>query len=149
MFAHACRHIKDDDPRFAVIGQGESFLHKAKLLLLEEMGHEKPKICTIQGLLILGGRQCAIGKSSEGWLYTGMVGASLYLIWDDFADYTRLSEWSLILVCTSAEILLTARMALSLMIWKSGNAFICLHLLGISMRESEYYDIYIYCANET
>jgi len=48
-------------------------MHKAKQLLLSEMEQEKPKICTIQGLLILGGRQCAIGKSSEGWLYTGMV----------------------------------------------------------------------------
>lgn len=73
MFAHACRHTKDNEPRFAALGRGEQFLQKAKMLLLEEMGQEKPKICTIQGLLILGGRQCAIGKSSEGWLYTGMV----------------------------------------------------------------------------
>ena len=48
-------------------------MRKAKQLLLLEIEQPKPQIPTIQGLLILGGRQCAIGKSSEGWLYTGMV----------------------------------------------------------------------------
>ena len=37
------------------------------------MTERKPKITTIQGLLILGGRQSAVGRSSEGWLYTGMA----------------------------------------------------------------------------
>lgn len=74
IFAHACRHTKDDDPKFARLERGEYFMRKAKQLLLIEIEQEKPKISTIQGLLILGGRQCAIGKSSEGWLYTGMVG---------------------------------------------------------------------------
>lgn len=73
MYAHACRHVKADDPRFSSFGQGEYFLAKAKLLLIEELSREKPLIPTIQGLLILGGRQCSVGKSSEGWLYTGMV----------------------------------------------------------------------------
>lgn len=73
IFAHACRHVKDDDPKFAAFERGKHFMHEAKQLLLLEMEEVKPKIPTIQGLLILGGRQCAIGKSSEGWLYTGMV----------------------------------------------------------------------------
>ncbi|KAJ5820368.1 hypothetical protein N7474_005959 [Penicillium riverlandense] len=73
IFAHASRHTKDEDPRFAGAERGEYFLRKAKQFLLVEMDQEKPKICTAQGLLILGGRQCAIGKSSEGWLYTGMA----------------------------------------------------------------------------
>lgn len=73
IFAHACRHIKDDEVKFAGLERGRHFMHEAKQLLLLEMEEEKPKIPTIQGLLILGGRQCAIGKSSEGWLYTGMV----------------------------------------------------------------------------
>lgn len=73
IFAHASRHTKDEDPRFAGAERGEYFLRKAKQLLIVEMEQEKPKICTVQGLLMLGGRQCAIGKSSEGWLYTGMV----------------------------------------------------------------------------
>ncbi|KAJ5103884.1 fungal-specific transcription factor domain-containing protein [Penicillium argentinense] len=73
IFAHAMRHTKDEDTRFNKLEKGEYFLRKAKELLLIEMEQEKPKICTIQGLLILAGRQCATGKSSEGWLYTGMA----------------------------------------------------------------------------
>jgi hypothetical protein len=73
IYAHACRHAKPDDQRFTRYNNGEFFLQKAKLLLLEEIEHEKPRIPTIQGLLILGGRQCAVGKNSQGWLYTGMV----------------------------------------------------------------------------
>ena len=73
IFAHASRHIPDNDPLYSQIGQGDEFFKKAKLLLLSELEAETPRIPTIQGLLILGGRQCAVGKNSEGWLYTGMV----------------------------------------------------------------------------
>ncbi|PLB53497.1 hypothetical protein P170DRAFT_400774 [Aspergillus steynii IBT 23096] len=73
IFAHACRHMPDDDPRFAPFDRGDLFLKKALLLLIDEMEEPKPRIPTIQGLLILGGRQCAVGKSSQGWLYTGMA----------------------------------------------------------------------------
>ncbi|KUJ22219.1 uncharacterized protein LY89DRAFT_638427 [Mollisia scopiformis] len=73
LYAHASRHANTDDPRFKDIGRGERFLAKAKLLLQSEMEQPRPKIPTIQALLILGGRQCAVGKSSEGWLYTGMA----------------------------------------------------------------------------
>ncbi|KAL4881368.1 fungal-specific transcription factor domain-containing protein [Aspergillus karnatakaensis] len=73
ILAHACRHMPDDDPRFAPFERGEAFLREAMVLLIEEMQQSKPRIPTIQGLLILGGRQCAVGKSSEGWLYTGMA----------------------------------------------------------------------------
>jgi hypothetical protein len=73
IYAHAGRHISDNDPLYVWVGQGEEFLKKAKLLLISELEAESPRIPTIQGLLILGGRQCAVGKNSEGWLYTGMV----------------------------------------------------------------------------
>ena len=73
IYAHACRHVRPDDVRFTAYAQGEYFLKKAKQLFLEELDRETPRIPTIQGLLVLGGRQCAIGKHSEGWLYTGMV----------------------------------------------------------------------------
>lgn len=73
LFAHASRHASPEDPRFHSIERGEKFLAKAKLLLQAEMEQSRPKIPTIQALLILGGRQCAVGKNSEGWLYTGMV----------------------------------------------------------------------------
>lgn len=73
IFALVARHVNDQDEHFRALGKGEQFLAKAKELLLMEMAESRPRIPTIQGLLILGGRQCAIGKSSEGWLYTGMV----------------------------------------------------------------------------
>lgn len=83
IYAHACRHAKPDDERFAGFEKGEYFLRKAKLLLLEEFDRPKPRISTIQGLIILGGRQCAVGRSSEGWLYTGMV-SHLDTLWEYF-----------------------------------------------------------------
>lgn len=73
IYAHASRHIQPNDPRYPRLLQGELFLERAKLLLLDELKRDRPAIPTIQGLLILGGRQCALGKNSEGWLYTGMA----------------------------------------------------------------------------
>lgn len=73
IFALAARHVEDSNPHFSVLRRGESFLERAKALFIDELAESKPKIPTIQALLILGGRQCAIGKNSEGWLYTGMV----------------------------------------------------------------------------
>ena len=73
IYAHACRHIDTEDPNYEVVGRGEVFMQRAKMLLMQEMEQVRPRIPTIQGLLILGGRQCAIGNSSEGWLYTGMA----------------------------------------------------------------------------
>ncbi|OAA58432.1 nitrogen assimilation transcription factor nirA [Niveomyces insectorum RCEF 264] len=73
IFAHACRHAKPGDSRFVQYEKGEVFLSRAKMLLLEAMEEEKPRIPTIQGLLLLGGRQCAVGKNAQGWLYTGMA----------------------------------------------------------------------------
>lgn len=37
LFAHAGRHIRDDDPRFPTFNKGEHFIMKAKQLLLDEM----------------------------------------------------------------------------------------------------------------
>lgn len=79
IYSHACRHVPENDPIHAQVGLGEKFLLRAKSLLMDELGAERPAIPTIQGLLILGGRQCAIGKSSEGWLYTGMVSVHAFL----------------------------------------------------------------------
>lgn len=73
IYSHASRHVQPTDPRYAALKHGEIFLDRAKLLLLDELKKDKPAIPTIQGLLILGGRQCALGRNSEGWLYTGMA----------------------------------------------------------------------------
>lgn len=79
IFALSARHLSEQDKSFRSLQKGEHFFSRARGLLLEEMAATKPRIPTIQGLLILGGRQCAIGKSSEGWLYTGMVRTLVYL----------------------------------------------------------------------
>ncbi|KAH8901228.1 hypothetical protein GQ53DRAFT_789942 [Thozetella sp. PMI_491] len=74
IFGLAARHLPEQEQTsFAGVGNGEKFIARAKELLLEELAAPKPRIPTIQGLIILGGRQCAVGKSSEGWLYTGMA----------------------------------------------------------------------------
>lgn len=73
IFALAARHANKNDERFKYLGKGVQFLAKAKELLLREMTEGKPKIPTIQGLLILGGRQILWGVapkagSTPGWL---------------------------------------------------------------------------------
>lgn len=73
IFGLAARHLPEQHHVFRGYGKGDRFVAKAKELLLQEMTAPKPAIPTIQGLLILGGRQCAAGHSSEGWLYTGMA----------------------------------------------------------------------------
>ncbi len=73
ILAHACRHMPDNDPKFAPFERGKTFLQEAMLLLMNEIKQTRPRVPTIQGFLILGGRQCAVGRSSEGWLYIGMV----------------------------------------------------------------------------
>lgn len=76
IFALAARHLpsESDNPAEADGSRrGEQYVERAKVLLLGEMAASSPKIPTIQGLLILGGRQCAIGQSSQGWLFTGMA----------------------------------------------------------------------------
>ncbi|KAK9783450.1 putative Nitrogen assimilation transcription factor nirA [Seiridium cardinale] len=73
LLAHACRHARPDHARFAHYDSGEHFLGRAEKLLVEELQQDGPQIPTIQGLLVLRGRQCAVGKNSQGWLFTGMA----------------------------------------------------------------------------
>lgn len=76
IFALAARHLSRQEGDSVDSNMGERFFTRAKMLLMDELDNPKPRIPTIQGLLILGGRQCAIGKSSQGWLFTGMVSLS-------------------------------------------------------------------------
>ncbi|KAF9760803.1 hypothetical protein IL306_004113 [Fusarium sp. DS 682] len=76
IFALAARHLSRQEGDSVDCNMGERFFTRAKMLLMDELDNAKPRIPTIQGLLILGGRQCAIGKSSQGWLFTGMVSLS-------------------------------------------------------------------------
>ncbi|KAL6914911.1 hypothetical protein FSST1_012671 [Fusarium sambucinum] len=73
IFALAGRHLGRQEGDSVDSNMGDRFFTRAKMLLMDELDNAKPRITTIQGLLILGGRQCAIGKSSQGWLFTGMA----------------------------------------------------------------------------
>lgn len=76
IFALAARHLPSESENPTEkdsSSRGEKYVERAKQLLLDEMAASSPTIPTIQGLLILGGRQCAIGQSSQGWLFTGMA----------------------------------------------------------------------------
>ena len=54
----------------------QDFSHKAKELLFVEM--DKPSsVPTIQGLMLLGQRECATGNTSLAWQYTGMAFTAL------------------------------------------------------------------------
>ncbi|RSH80831.1 hypothetical protein EHS25_007000 [Saitozyma podzolica] len=54
------------------LAQGDLFVKLAKAYLAKEM--EGPtKITTIQGLLLLSGRECALGDISQGWNHAGLA----------------------------------------------------------------------------
>jgi hypothetical protein len=113
IFALAARHANENDERFKYLGKGAQFLAKAKELLLREMAEGKPKIPTIQGLLILGGRQSTVGRSSESRLYTGiairmMIDVGLHL------DTQKLVESEIL---TPADLKARKRLYLSAYIW--------------------------------
>jgi hypothetical protein len=71
IFALAARHCSHDSIVYR--DGGERFLAAAKELLVGELSNPRPAIATVQGLLILGCRQCGIGNTPEGWLFSGMV----------------------------------------------------------------------------
>jgi hypothetical protein len=71
MYASATRMIDgmDDEQRRT---QGELFIRLAKQYLAEDM--EGPATLTqIQGLLLLSGRECAMGNVGQGWIHAGLV----------------------------------------------------------------------------
>ncbi|KAF2152253.1 hypothetical protein K461DRAFT_321290 [Myriangium duriaei CBS 260.36] len=73
IFSLVARHLTPQDQVSLHIGHAGQYVQRAKQLLQDELSAPTPQIPTIQGLLILGGAHCAMGKSSEGWLYTGMA----------------------------------------------------------------------------
>ncbi|GFZ47574.1 hypothetical protein JCM24511_05318 [Saitozyma sp. JCM 24511] len=53
----------------------ERFAQSSKDLLAQELDGSS-KIATVQGLLLLSWRECAVGEVSKGWTHTGLVGAT-------------------------------------------------------------------------
>ncbi|KAK7755051.1 hypothetical protein SLS62_002866 [Diatrype stigma] len=52
---------------------GNHFASKALQFMLEDIGQGGSSIPTLQGLLIFSARECACGRVSQGWLYSGMA----------------------------------------------------------------------------
>lgn len=113
IYALAGRHSTLDDGEMALVEKGERFMEKAKQLLIHEISQPRPKIATIQALLILAERQCSVGKISEGWLYTGMAirmmrDVGLHLSPSRLNDFDRLD---------AGDLELRKRLYLSAYIW--------------------------------
>ncbi|MDI1489551.1 MAG: hypothetical protein OHK93_000748 [Ramalina farinacea] len=68
ILAEAARY--SDRPDAAYLGQ--TFAQKTLDTLAQEVDRGS-SIPTIQGLLIYSARECACGRTSQGWLYTGMA----------------------------------------------------------------------------
>ncbi|KAL7901870.1 fungal-specific transcription factor domain-containing protein [Trichoderma sp. TUCIM 5745] len=51
---------------------GERFAKRALALLVKDIDRGS-SIATLQGLLIFSSRECACGRTSQGWLYSGMA----------------------------------------------------------------------------
>jgi hypothetical protein len=61
------------------LSQGDMFAQRSRDLLAKEL--EGPsRITTVQGLLVLSGRECALGHASRGWIHAGMVSARFSLL---------------------------------------------------------------------
>lgn len=52
---------------------GNHFASKALQFMLEAIDRDGSSISTLQGLLIFSARECACGRVSQGWLYSGMA----------------------------------------------------------------------------
>lgn len=88
MYASATRMIDglDEEERKT---QGALFERLAKEHLAKEM--EGPtKIATIEGLMLLSGRECALGNVSQGWNHAGLVSVTF----GKFRRVQKLSHYS-------------------------------------------------------
>lgn len=86
LYAHASRHL-------STIEAGGDYAFKARVYLAGEL--DKPSsIPTIQGLLILGGRDCALGRISQGFILAGIAFRMISDLGIDKEDETALSSIS-------------------------------------------------------
>ncbi|TIA89657.1 hypothetical protein E3P99_01961 [Wallemia hederae] len=86
LYAHASRHL-------STIEAGGDYAFKARVYLAGEL--DKPSsIPTIQGLLILGGRDCALGRISQGFILAGIAFRMISDLGIDREDESALSSFS-------------------------------------------------------
>ncbi|KAK3677666.1 hypothetical protein LTR78_002516 [Recurvomyces mirabilis] len=113
MYALAARHVSTNWPDHDEIDKGEPYLAQAKILLLAELSEKKPRITTIQGLLTLSGRQCAVGNISEGWTYAGMA----FHMLTDAGLHLSLQKQMLDAELTAAEVEVRRRVYMAAFTW--------------------------------
>lgn len=86
LYAHASRHL-------STIEAGGDYAFKARVYLAGEL--DKPSsIPTIQGLLILGGRDCALGRISQGFILAGIAFRMISDLGIDREDESALASYS-------------------------------------------------------
>ena len=56
--------------------QGDLLTRLAREMLSKELDKSSNRITTIQGLMLMSGRECAVGHVSQGWIYAGLVGVA-------------------------------------------------------------------------
>lgn len=73
---------------------GNHFAGKARQLMLDDIDRGGSSIPTLQGLLVLSARECACGRVSQGWLYSGMAFRMMHDLGLDVSP-TKLTKGSL------------------------------------------------------
>lgn len=60
-----------DDPNDSATA-GDHFFREAKRLLMENDGHEKARLTTVQAMALMSVREAGCGREAKGWVYSGM-----------------------------------------------------------------------------
>ena len=84
------------------LAQGDLFVKLAKAYLAKEM--EGPtKLTTIQGLLLLSGRECALGDISHGWNSAGLVSVAFSFSFSSSQAFRMIQDVSGLTLVTDAS----------------------------------------------
>ncbi|KAI0409582.1 fungal-specific transcription factor domain-containing protein [Xylaria palmicola] len=75
MLALGC-HFTDVGSAYAVVGdswtKGDHFFGEAKRLIIDNDEYEKPRLTTVQALVLMSVREAGCGREAKGWVYSGM-----------------------------------------------------------------------------
>ncbi|KAL1413689.1 hypothetical protein Q8F55_001469 [Vanrija albida] len=74
--------------------QGDLFIRLAREMLAKELAGSS-KITTVQGLLLMSARECAVGNASQGWIYAGIAfrllqDLGIHLPWENVPGSSRI-----------------------------------------------------------
>ncbi|GAP85971.1 putative nitrogen assimilation transcription factor nit-4 [Rosellinia necatrix] len=75
MLALGC-HFTNVASAYAIIGdswtKGDHFFGEAKRLIVDNDEYEKPRLTTVQALVLMSVREAGCGREAKGWVYSGM-----------------------------------------------------------------------------